>query len=141
MIHQDRPEPASDVPHSAQHPPIVLRYPHGDCVPMCADLARNPSKLPSPADSVRPPPLRLRADGLPASEQLCLKAILDVLSGKLPRRWVVVDDVEADLYVHARGTRRSDGAVGSADLGAAVNSVRRRGGQGVMPWPPSLLPQ
>ena len=83
---------------------------------MCADLARNPSKLPSPADSVRPPPLRLRADGLPASEQLCLKAILDVLSGKLPRRWVVVDDVEADLYVHARGTRRSDVRAGVTAL-------------------------
>lgn len=82
---------------------------------MSADYARNPLPPSTGAGPVLPP-LRLLADGLPASEQVCLKAILDVLSSKLPRRWVVVEGADADLYVHTRGTRRSDVRAGVTAL-------------------------
>ena len=82
---------------------------------MSADYATNPLP-PSTGAGVVLPPLRLLADGLPASERVCLKAILDVLASKLPRRWVVVEGADADLYVHARGARRSDVRAGVTAL-------------------------
>ena len=90
---------------------------------MCADLARNPSKLPSPADSARPPPLRLRADGLPASEQLCLKAILDVLSGKLSPRGLAV------TYLLAPDGKVAKQFVGPVDAKQVEQAIAEAGGK------------
>ncbi len=91
---------------------------------MSADIARNPSTIPSHADTALPP-LRLRADGLGASEHASLGAILDVLAGKLPRTWVAVDDGDADLYVYTRGARR--GGVRAAVTGLLVREDEPQG--------------
>ena len=88
---------------------------HGDCASVRAEIARNALISPSTFEDAAAP-LRLLVDGLDASEQLSLQAILDVLCSKMPRAWEVVHGNDADLYLYTRNARRSGVRAGLSAL-------------------------
>ena len=64
--------------------------------------------VPSTSSSRQPTassPLRMLVHGIEPDERTRFKAILDVLSAKLPQPWSLVDEGEADLYLHTRDAR------------------------------------
>ncbi len=105
---------------------------------MTADNARILSTSPSIAAAAQAP-LRLIVDGLDAGERATLGAILDVLAGKLPRPWVVVEGSDADLYLHARGTRRGNVRAGVVALLVRDDEAQPPADQLWMPVPVRVM--